>query len=80
MNGFYDTWGNPKLRNSDRWSTEAIKGTAAPIPGEEPVRCNKCNWTGAEADLVMANDSEDGELTNAACPKCLTDHYLMNFP
>lgn len=46
----------------------------------EIVRCNKCGWSGEEADLVMANDAEDGELTNAACPKCLTDHYLIDFP
>ena len=47
---------------------------------DESVRCNQCMWQGEEADLVLANDAEDGELTNAACPKCLTDHYLMGFP
>ena len=46
----------------------------------EPVRCNQCMWQGDEADLVLAHDAEDGELTNAACPMCLTDHYLMDFP
>ncbi len=47
---------------------------------EESVRCNKCGWTGAEYDLVRANDSEDGEITSAACPTCLTDHYLIDLP
>lgn len=43
-------------------------------------RCNQCGWSGDEYDLVMANDTEDGELTNAACPQCRTDHYLMDTP
>lgn len=50
------------------------------IDREQTVRCNQCNWRGEEADLVMANDTQDGELTNAACPDCQTDHYLMDFP
>lgn len=80
MSGPYDTFGNPHLRNSDRWSAQALREAGKLVDDETPVRCNSCDWRGEEADLVMANDSQDGELTNAACPKCLTDHYLADWP
>ena len=42
---------------------------------ENKIRCNMCWWHGNEEDLIKGKDKEgnfDG------CPKCMTDHYLMN--
>lgn len=43
----------------------------------EPVRCNECDWEGEEADLITANDANDGELCKT-CPECETDAGLMD--
>lgn len=43
----------------------------------EPVRCNECDWEGEEADLITANDANDGELCKT-CPECKTDAGLMD--
>lgn len=44
----------------------------------EPVGCNKCGWTGYDADLEpVSADSQDGE-PSRPCPQCRTDHYLMD--
>lgn len=40
-----------------------------------PVRCNNCDWKGAEADLIPFED-EDGP--GKGCPQCETDAYLAN--
>lgn len=74
------TW-TQRVLAGQRDDDDAVRSALAAIQFiEADVRCNMCGWHGEDADLVMANDSQDGELTKAACPKCLTDHYLMDFP
>jgi len=46
------------------------------------VKCNCCEWTGTEEDLIPMEDKnaeKDGlEPYMDACPNCKTDHYLMD--
>jgi hypothetical protein len=49
--------------------------------GEPTVRCNMCYWKGEEDDLEILEDGLDvigDKVYMKACPKCLTDDYLID--
>ena len=41
------------------------------------IRCNWCEWTGCEQDLVGFDDGDEYEY-GYGCPVCETDEYLTD--
>ena len=41
------------------------------------VKCNNCEWTGNEEDLILIKETKSDD-SFKACPNCKTDAYLQN--
>ena len=61
--------------DAERDLSAIARSLASVIPGS--ISCTNCGWVGVEDDLKRVKDAEDGEWSDA-CPKCLTDNFLMD--
>lgn len=60
----------PKLIEALQNIVEHIKGSDS-----NPVKCNNCEWSGIDKDLIPFTD-EDGP--GKGCPHCKTDAYIAD--